>query len=154
MADEKRMRYLEDFVPGSVIPCGKHTISQEEIIEFATQFDPQYFHTDPELAQDSHFGGLIASGWHVTAIMMRKLVDGYIRHSASMGSPGVDEVRWLKPVRPGDTLDVNVHVLEVVPSRSKPDRGIVKSRVDISNQHGEVVSTVAGMGMYGRMPAD
>lgn len=145
-------RYLDDFVPGSVLDCGSYTMAEDEIIAFAHQFDPQPFHTDPAAAKDSVFGGLVASGWHTAGIMMRLMVQGYISSSASMGSPGVDSLRWLKPVRPGDTLTVRAHVLEVVPSRSKPDRGIVKNRIEATNQDGDVVATLHGMGMFGRRP--
>jgi len=152
MSDIKITRYLEDFQEGSTLECGSYTLSEEEIIRFATEFDPQPFHIDPEAAATSPFGGIIASGWHTVSIMMRLMVDGYISGSSSMGSPGVDEVRWLKPVRPGDTITARAHVNEVIPSKSKPDRGIVKSLMEVSNQHDETVMTVQGMGMYLRRP--
>ena len=145
--------YFEDFTPGRVFELGSHTLTREAIIEFASQFDPQPFHLDEEAGKRSHFGGLVASGWHTVGIMMRLLVEGLIGQSSSMGSPGVDEVRWLKPVRPGDTLHLRYTIHEAVPSRSKPDRGVVRGVMEMINQHGDVVMTVKGMGMYGRRPA-
>jgi len=142
--------YLDDFKPGDVIECGSVTITEPEIVEFATKYDPQSFHVDAEAAKESFFGGLIASGWQTASLAMRLLVDGYIHRSASMGSPGVDELRWLKPVRPGDTLTVRVNVEEVRPSTSKPDRGVLRSTTEVLNQHGEVVMTMKGMGMFKR----
>ncbi len=142
------MRYFEDFTPGEVITHPGITISEQEIVEFASRFDPQSFHTDPESAADSTFGGLIASGWHTGSITMRMLCDSYILDSASMGSPGIDEVRWRKPVRPGDTLSVRVKVEKTRRSRSKPDRGVVHMKTETLNQHGDVVMSFAGMGMY------
>lgn len=152
MTETAIQRYLDDFVPGLVLECGSYTMAEDEIVAFAQQFDPQPFHTDANAAKDSVFGGLVASGWHTVSVMMRLMVHGYISSSASMGSPGVDAIRWLKPVRPGDTLTVRTHVLEVVPSRSKSDRGIVKSRIEATNQDGDVVATMHGMGMFGRRP--
>ena len=145
--------YFEDFEPGRTIPVGSRTLGEDEIIAFATQFDPQPFHVDREAAAKSHFGGLIASGWHTCSIMMRLMVDGFLSEAASMGSPGVDEIRWLTPVRPGDTLSVTTTVLDVRPSASKPDRGVVHTMWEAKNQHGETVATVKGMGMFMRRPA-
>jgi acyl dehydratase len=148
------MRYLEDFTPGEVIEIPGRTITEEEIVRFATEFDPQPFHIDKEAAESHMFGGLIASGWHTAAIMMRALVDGYISKAASLGSPGIDELRWVKPVRPGDTLKVKVYVDEVTPSKSKPHMGVLKSHTEVLNQHDEVVMTLKGMGMYKTRPKD
>ena len=145
--------YFEDFIPGSVIPLGQRTVTEEEIIHFAQQFDPQSFHVDKDAAKASIFGGVIASGWHTCGMMMRLVVDNLLKHSSSMGSPGLDSIRWLKPVRAGDTLHLTYQVKEVRPSTSKPDRGIVISVWSVRNQHGEVVTTVEGMGMFGRRPA-
>ena len=117
------MRYLEDFTAGEVIDLGSYTLDEAEILEFARRFDPQPFHVDPERAAASIYGGLIASGWHTCGIFMRLAVDGLIGDSSSMGSPGLDNLRWLLPVRPGDTLRARYTVLEVTPSRSRPDRG-------------------------------
>ena len=152
MSNKKITRYLDDFQVGEIIECGSYTLDEEEIIRFAREFDPQPFHIDKEAAIHSPYGGLIASGWHTVSIMMRLLVDGYISDSSSMGSPGVDEVRWLKPVRPGDTISVRIHVDSVTRSKSKPDRGVVKSLMEVHNQSGDVVMTVQGMGMYLRRP--
>ena len=147
------MHYFEDFTPGQVIELGSHTITRDEIIAFAKQFDPQPFHLDDEAAKKTIYGVLIASGWHTGAISMRLLYDGLVNDTVSLGSPGVDELRWVKPVRPGDTLSARVTVLECIPSRSKPDRGIVRSAVEMRNQHGEVVVTSKGLSLFGRRPA-
>jgi acyl dehydratase len=145
-------RYLEDFQPGETIDLGNCTVSRDEILEFARRYDPQPFHVDEEAARRSIYGGLIASGWHTAALFMRLLVDGMIAGSQSLGSPGVDEIRWLKPVRPGDTLTGRVIVLEVVPSRSKPDRGHLRTRYEVFNQNGEKVMTIVSLSMYRRRP--
>ena len=147
------MRYFEDFAPGQVIELGRHTITKDEIIAFARQFDPQVFHLDEEAAKQTIFGGLIASGWHTGSLMMRLLFEGVVKDTVSHGSPGVDELRWVKPVRPGDTLEGRLTVTECVPSRSKPDRGVVRSVIELRNQHGEIVVTSKGISMFGRRPA-
>ncbi|MFZ6774720.1 MaoC family dehydratase [Undibacterium sp. SXout7W] len=144
--------YFEDFIPGSVIELGSRTISESEIIEFASQFDPQPFHIDKAAASHSIFGGVIASGWHTCGIIMRMVVDGFLNDSTSMGSPGLEEVRWILPVRPGDTLTVTAHTLESRPSSSKPDRGVVLTEWRAVNQDGKLVCTIKGMGMFGRRP--
>jgi acyl dehydratase len=147
-------RYFEDFRVGEVLSLGSRTVSEEEIIAFARAFDPQPFHTDPERAKASVFGGLVASGWHTVALYMRLLVDGFIAHIAvSQGSPGVDKIEWLKPVRPGDTLTGRLTILELIPSKSRPERGTIRSRGEMVNQKGEVVMTLAGIGFFGRRPA-
>jgi acyl dehydratase len=127
-------------------------VSRDEIVAFAREFDPQPFHIDEAAAASSVFHGLLASGWHTAAILMRLMYDTFLHDAASLGSPGVDEIRWLKPVRPGDTLRARFTVVEAVPSRSKPDRGLVRSFTEMLNQHGEVVMTVRGMGMFARRP--
>ncbi len=137
----RRDRFLEDYVAGSVHEYGPVLVSESEIIEFARQFDPQPIHTDPEWAKNGPFGGLIASGWHTASMVMRLIVDNYLPTIASVASPGVDELRWLRPVRPGDALKVRITVLEVRPSQSKPDRGIVRSAIEVLNQDGEAVMT-------------
>jgi acyl dehydratase len=147
------VHYFEDFTAGQVIELGSHTITRDEMIAFARQFDPQPFHLDDEAAKKTIYGGLIASGWHTGSIMMRLLYDGLVKDTVSLGSPGVDELRWVKPVRPGDTLSGRVTVLECVPSRSKLDRGVVRSTVELRNQHGEVVVTSKGLSLFGRRPA-
>lgn len=145
-------RYFEDFRPGEVIELGSRRIEEAEIIAFARAYDPQPMHTDPAAARRSVFGGLIASGWQTVAIYMRLLVDGLVNQTVSMGSPGCDEIRWLKPVRPGDTLRARLTVIEATPSRSKPDRGAVTQRAEMLNQHGEVVMTMRAIGIFGRRP--
>jgi acyl dehydratase len=145
--------YFEDFFPGQEIEVGSRTVSEAEIIAFAKEFDPQPFHVDHDAAEASIFKGVIASGWHTCSMMMRMVVDGLLSHSSSMGSPGLDSIRWLKPVRAGDTLSVVYITKEVRPSASKPDRGVVVSVWQASNQHGDIVATVEGMGMFGRRPA-
>ncbi len=142
--------YLDDFENGQVFELGSRSVSREEIIDFATKYDPQPFHTNEEAARRSIYGGLIASGWHTVAIFMRLLVDGLLSRAASMGSPGVDEVRWLAPVRPGDTLTGRGVVHEIVPSRSKPDRGIIRTTYEMFNQNGERVLSIKGIGMFAR----
>ncbi|MEY3663832.1 MAG: hypothetical protein RLZZ153_14 [Pseudomonadota bacterium] len=141
-------RHFEDYQPGEVLEFGNYTVTQDEIIEFARRYDPQPFHTDPKAAADSIFGGLIASGWLTGSIMMRLMVDHYISPLASMGSPGIDEVRWLKPVRPGDTLRVRVTVIDSRRSQSKPDRGVVYAQQEAINQDGETVMSIKGMALY------
>jgi len=138
-------RYFEDYVPGAVFEYGSITLTEQEIVRFARQFDPQYIHTDPRAAGDGPFGGLIASGWHTAAVMMRLFVDHYLSHVASLASPGIDELRWTHPVRPGDTLSIRVSVIEAKRSRSKPDRGLVRSLIEALNQNREVVMSMKAM---------
>lgn len=140
-------RYFEDYIAGSVHEFGSIMVEEKEIITFAKRFDPQVLHTDPDAAKDTVFGGLIASGWHTAVLMMRLFVDHYLSHVASLGSPGVDELRWLKPVRPGDEISICVTVLETKRSRSKPDRGIVRSFIEATNQHREVVMKLKAMNL-------
>jgi acyl dehydratase len=146
-------RYFEDFKPGDVIELGRRSVSRDEIIAFAREFDPQPFHTDEDAAKESVYGGLLASGWHTGSISMRLLCDGLVSHTVSMGSAGIDELRWLKPVRPGDTLSGRYTVVECIPSRSKADRGVVRSLLELRNQDDDVVMTIRGMGIFGRRPA-
>jgi acyl dehydratase len=145
--------FLEDFAPGQIRESAPRTLTKEEIIAFARDYDPQPFHVDEAAARCSVYGGLIASGWQTVGIMMRLLWDTFLRETASLGSPGSDEIRWLKPVRPGDTLRARFTIVDVVPSRSKPDRGIVRTFTEVLNQHGEIVMTHRGLGMFGRRPA-
>ena len=147
------MLYFEDFPAGLVIALGSRTVSEAEIIEFARQFDPQYFHTDPEAARRSIWGGLVASGWHTTCLYMRLLVDGHLREVDSIASPGVDEIRWLKPVRPGDRLEGRLTVLEATPSKSGARRGTLKQLGELFNQNGELVMTLRAISIIGRRPA-
>ena len=150
----KSNRYFEDFWAGQEIALGSRTVSEDEIIAFASQFDPQPFHVDHEAAAASVFGGVIASGWHTCSMMMRMVVDGLMASSSSMGSPGLEKVRWILPVRAGDTLSVSYLTTAVKASASRPDRGVVWSTWRAVNQHGELVCTIEGMGMFGRRPAE
>ena len=133
------LRYFEDYVPGATYECGSFSVSEADILTFAEQFDPQPIHVDPAAASRGPFGGLIASGWHTTALVMRQLVEGYLSAEASLGSPGIDELRWPYPVRPGDTLRVRATVLEARRSLSKPDRGITRTVIEALNQDGRTV---------------
>lgn len=132
---------------------GSHTITRQEILDFAAQWDPQPFHLDEDAARRSAFGGLIASGWHTSAIFMRLLVDGLLNSPASLGSPGLDELRWLKPVRPGDTLRPRITVLEATPSARNPARGTVRWNGEILNQDGDVVMRIIGRNLFARRAA-
>ena len=149
----KRVYYFEDLAPGTVLEFGDAEMTAEAIIDFARQFDPQPFHTDPEAAKTSLFGGLCASGWHTASVMMRLWVDNYLSSEASLGSPGVDEVRWHRPVFPGDRLSCRVEILAATPSRSKPFMGTVRSKCQVLNQNGEVVMSLNGIGFFRRKPA-
>ena len=140
--------YYEDFPVGHVMQIGKRTVTAAEIIEFALQFDPQPFHVDEKAAKESVYGGLIASGWHTCSMAMRMMCNAYLLDSASMGSGGMDEVRWLKPVRPGDTLRGQSTTLEARVSETRPERGFVTSRWEMFNQNDELVMTMRGMGMF------
>ncbi len=133
-----KQRYFEDYDEGEIFEFGNITVSEEEIIAFAKKFDPQSFHIDPELAKDSPYGGIIASGWHTGSLFMRSLVDNFVS-DASLGSPGVDNMRWPAPVRPGDVLTAKVTVVSKRRSRSKPDRGILVSRSELFNQDNQLV---------------
>jgi acyl dehydratase len=145
--------YWEDFPAGHVMEFGHMPVSREAVVEFARQFDPQPFHVDDEAASKTLFGGLCASGWHTCAMTMRMMCDGYLLDAASQGSPGIDALRWLKPVFPGDTLRVRMDILEARPMNSKPHIGLVRSHWTVRNQHGEDVMTMEGWGMFLRRPA-
>ena len=147
------MRYWEDFRVGEVVEVGPVTVSEEEIIEFATRFDPQPFHVDPEAAKESMFGGLVASGWHTTALFMGMFVRAVLLDSASLGSPGVDEIRWTAPVRPGDSLTGRSTVADAQPSSRDPRRGTVFTTNEVFNQNGELVLTFKARGFFARRPA-
>ena len=146
-------RYFDDYQTGESFEFGDYLITEQEIIEFASRYDPQPFHLDHEAAAQSHFGGLVASGWMTCSVMMRLLVDHYISPKASMGSPGVDEIRWKLPVRPGDRLRLRVSILAARRSQSKPDRGVVTAEQALLNQNNEVVLTSKSLGMYKVRPA-
>jgi acyl dehydratase len=140
----------EDFRVGDQADLGRHTFTDEEIVAFGRQFDPQPFHIDPEKARQGVFGGLIASGWHTCAVAMRLLCESTINKSASLGSPGIENIRWLKPVRPGDTLAYRRIVVESRASMTRKGVGLVKHRFEALNQHGELVLTMEGWGLFGR----
>ncbi|WP_426443111.1 MaoC family dehydratase [Bradyrhizobium genosp. P] len=141
-------RYFEDYEVGSVFVFGPITVDEAEIISFATRFDPQIMHVDPVKAAEGRYNGLIASGWHTLSLMMGLYVDNYLSAVASRASPGVDEVRWVQPVRPGDELRLRVSVLEVRPSRSKPDQGMVISLLEALSQDDAVVCSLKAMNLF------
>ena len=149
----KRVYYFEDLAPGTVLEFGDAEMTADSIIEFARQFDPQPFHLDREAAKHSLFGGLCASGWHTASVMMRLWVDNYLSPEASLGSPGVDEVRWHRPVFPGDRLRCRIEILDATPSRSKPFMGTVRSKCQVLNQNSDVVMSLNGIGFFRRKPA-
>jgi acyl dehydratase len=139
--------YFEDCIPGGVFEFGAFAVTEADILDFARRFDPQPMHVDPAAAAQGEFGGLIASGWHTTAIMMRLLADHFLDRKASIASPGIDELRWLRPVRPGDVLRLRVTILDKTRSRSKPDRGMVRTLVEVLNRQDEVVMSLKPMNL-------
>jgi acyl dehydratase len=143
-------RYFEDYIAGDIHEFGSIAVTGDEIVEFASRYDPQPFHTDRDAARNTEFGGLIASGWQTAGWMMRLVVEHFLSHVASLASPGVDELRWTKPVRPGDTLSVRATIVETRPSASKPDRGLVRTRFEVLNQRGEVVMSAKAMNLLKR----
>jgi acyl dehydratase len=142
--------YWEDLRPGTVLDLGTTSVTADEIKEFAEQFDPQPFHVDEAAGRRSIYGNLCASGWHTCALAMRLTVDNFLRESSSMGSPGLESLRWLKPVYPDDKLSLTHSVLESRAMRSRPEAGIVRSRWEMVNQKGEKVLEMEGYGMFGR----
>lgn len=134
--------YFEDLAAGQEYDLGSRTLDRAAIVDFATEFDPQPFHVDEEAAEQSIYGGLIASGWQTCCVYMRLLCDSFLLQVHSMGSPGVDELRWLGPVRPGDTLSAKLRIDEVRVSKSKPDRGIIMTAGEVRNQDGDLVLTL------------
>jgi len=142
--------YWEDLQPGQVLDLGGLTATREEIIAFASQFDPQPFHLDDEAAKASVFGGLCASGWHTCSMAMRLMVTNFLQTAASLGSPGLENVKWMKPVFPGDTLRLQHRILESRPMRSRPDVGLVRTHWEMFNQNGEQVLHMEGWGMFRR----
>jgi len=140
----------EDLVPGWRRTFTPRTVSREDIVRFAREWDPQPFHLDEEAARRTHFGGLVASGWHTACLAMRIVVDGFLSGSISMGSPGLEKLEWLRPVRPDDPLTLTIEVLEARPSRSKPDRGSVKFGYTLVNGAGETVFTQVAWVIFGR----
>ena len=141
--------HWEDFEPGQTLVLGTHTVTEEEILEFARRWDPQPFHVDPKAAKGTVFGGLIASGWHTGALWMRMYVDNVLG-TASRGSPGIEELRWLAPVRPGDTLTGTLTVLDKAPSERDPTRGTVRIQAEMTNGDGVVVMRMTSRGHFGR----
>ncbi len=142
------MFYFEDFVIGAKQWFGSYAVTREEVIAFATKYDPQAFHLDDAAAADTHFGRLSASGWHTCAMTMSMMVENFKSQQwASLGSPGVDELRWLKPVYPGDTLRVESETIEKRRSASRPEMGITKSRQMVFNQHDEAVLSMVSNGL-------
>jgi acyl dehydratase len=146
-------RYFEDYVPGAVYVYGSVTMTEEDILRFAREFDPQGIHTDQQAALQGPYQGLIASGWHTCAVMMRMYADHYISKVGSLASPGIDELRWVRPVRPGDSLSLRTTVRESRISRSKPDRGLVHTGIEVLNQHGDAVLTMTAVNFLLRREA-
>ena len=142
MSNTNTDRYFEDYVAGTELEVGSVCMSEAGIIEYASKYDPQEFHVNPEKAVNGPFGGLIASGWHTAAVVMRLLVDEYLSSASSLGSPGLDELRWLAPVRPDDELTVRTRVTASRRSKSKPDRGLIHTRIEVSNQNSVMVMTM------------
>jgi acyl dehydratase len=145
-------RYFEDYTPGAVFTSGAITVSEAEIIDFARQYDPQAMHTDPAAAATGRFGGLIASGWHTAAMMMRLFATNFLSPASSVASPGIDELRWLQPVRPGDVLSLRVTIVEARRSRSRPGEGVVRSFIEVLNQDGAVVMSLKPISLIACRP--
>jgi acyl dehydratase len=148
-------RFFEDFTPGMVIEHGPRLVTREEIVAFAAEFDPQPMHLDEEAARASILGGLAASGWHTCCLLMRMACDSFVLDSSSMGAPGIDEVKWLKPLRPGTQITLRVTVLDASVSRSRPAMGFVKTRMDVlDDDHAEIMVLTASMIMGRRATAE
>ena len=146
--------YFEDFTPGWTFQNGPRTLTADEIIAFAREWDPQSYHTDPEAARASPYRGLIASGWQTAGVAMRLMCDGYLLDTSCVGSPGIDELRFVKPVRPGDGLRFRSTVLATAPSQTKPQRGTVTFRWEVINQDDELVLSMVGRQLFLRRTAD
>ena len=144
--------FWEDFEPGTVREFGSHTLGAEEIVRFAREFDPQPFHLSEEAGRASVFGGLAASGWHTCSLVMRMMCDAYLLDSSSLGSPGLENIKWLKPVLAGDTLRVRLTVTDTRPMGSRPHIGLVRCAWEAMNQRSETVLTMEGWNMFGRRP--
>src|SRR6202162_3588525 len=144
--------YFEDYTPGAVFTAGAITVTQAEIIDFARRYDPQAMHTDPAAAAQGRFGGLIASGWATAFLMMRLFATNFLSPESSVASPGIDELRWLQPVRPGDALSLRVTVIEARRSRSRPEQGIVRSLIEVLNQDGAVVMSLKPVSLIACRP--
>jgi len=149
------VQYLEDMKVGTKASFGRYEVTREEVLEFAGKYDPQPFHLDDEAAAKTHFGRISASGWHTCAMTMAMLVENLTKNKqAGLGSPGLDELRWLKPVYPGDTLRVESELTEVTPSRSRPEMGSTKAKVTVFNQHDEPVMRLLSIGLVARRPVE
>jgi acyl dehydratase len=147
------LRYFEDFAVGDVFELGSGSLTQDQIIAFGRQYDPQPFHIDPEAAKSGPFGTLIASGWQTVGVFMSLLVKGVINDTVSLGSPGIEGIQWLKPVRAGDQLTGRIRIYESTPSKSRSDRGILKTEGQLTNQNGELVMTIRAVNFFGRRPS-
>jgi acyl dehydratase len=145
-------RYFENFRVGEKTDLGRYTVTEAEILTFARQYDPQRIHTDRDFAAQGNFGGLIASGWHTCAMFMRMLVDAMLMESSAIASPGVDGIRWIRPVRAGDVLHATAEAIEVTPSRTRPDRGLVKHDCKVFNQQDELVMALRTLALFSRRP--
>ncbi|WP_298020822.1 MaoC family dehydratase [uncultured Parasphingopyxis sp.] len=155
MSDAGGPLYFEDLEPGSKQSFGSYKVTREEVIEFASKYDPQPFHLSDEAAKQTYFGRLSASGWHTGSMVMRMLVDNMENNrQAGLGSPGIDELRWLKPVYPGDTLRVETEIVDKTPSKSRPDMGSFRSRLTVFNQDDVAVMTMKSIGLIRRRPTD
>jgi acyl dehydratase len=139
-------RFFEDYTVGATYVCGSFALTEDDIVEFATKYDPQMMHINPRLAAEGPFGEVIASGWHTVALAMRRLVENFLPHNG-LAAPGIDELRWPRPVRPGDTLTVHVTVEQARRSRSKPDRGLLNTLMEVLNQNGEAVMSMKPMNL-------
>jgi acyl dehydratase len=144
------VRYFEDFREGESVDLGSITVGEQEIVEFASRYDPQPFHVDPAAASETPFGGLIASGWHTAALYMSLFVRGLLLDAASLGSPGVEDLRWRAPVRPGDTLHGRATIVSTRPSQTNPGRGTVIAEHEVRNQDGTVVMTMRARGFFAK----
>jgi acyl dehydratase len=145
-------RWFEDYAPRAIAEFGPIRVDETEVVDFGRRFDPQPFHVDAGAAAAGPFGGLIASGWHTCALMMRLFAQEFLSPASSLASPGVDELRWILPVRPGDELVLRTTVEEARSSRSKPDRGLVRTRIELINQADEVVLRMVAMNLVRRRP--
>ncbi|OQW79685.1 MAG: acyl dehydratase [Proteobacteria bacterium ST_bin14] len=148
------MIYFEDIQPGTRAAFGHYAVTRDEVIDFAQRFDPQPFHLSDEAAAQTHFGRLSASGWHTCAMMMSMLVENFKTHKqAGLGSPGQEELRWLKPVYPGDTLSIETEILDKRASNSRPEMGSYRSKITVRNQDGDAVMTTIAIGLIATRPA-
>jgi acyl dehydratase len=152
MKNSGKFYYWEDFEKGQLIDCGSYSLTEEEVIEFASKYDPQRFHINKESAENTIFKGLIASGWQTCSVMMRMVCDTFMINSSSTGSPGLDSLKWIKPVRPGDILKTTFEVLETRALNSKPHLGMIKSKWSCFNQRDELTATVEAWNLFEKRP--